>query len=514
MSSVDPGWGPPDPTGRFAETSVRHRPHRAAYVIAVIMALVGFLAVAVPIGIPFLVARWTEQPPLVVPDPAGGGPGVGDPYFPDYGSSGYDAIKYTISVDWDPAAKRLTGRTMINARAGQALPSFYVDLALPVGKVLVDGVPARHAKSGFQDVKITPQQPIPAGREFKIEIEYAGDPGSLQRNETRAWYATGQEWTAAGEPESAAWWYPSNDHPSDVALMDVSVRVPAAFEVISVGRLESRDTAGESDHDTWRWIARQPMASYLNFITIGQYEIKEGVAAGRPYLYAVSEQLPEAERKIAFAQLAKSESMITIMEEAFGPYPFSEFGGVVPVHNFWFGGLETQTRPIYQRQSILDQDYAPELIMHELAHMWYGDNVTVAQWDDIFINEAYASWAQWLYREQSGGPSAAESFAALYGRVKDRRDFWRVSMIDPGAGQLFSTVYTRGPMTLQALRHVIGDEAFFALAREWAADPGPRSVEQWMAAAQAKTSTDLGPFFDAWMRSASAPDPTAANGFG
>ncbi|GAB3740577.1 M1 family metallopeptidase [Microlunatus parietis] len=514
MSSVDPDWGPPDPWGRFNETPVRHRPYRAAYVFAVIMAVIAFLAVAVPVGIPFLVSRWTEQPPVVAPDPAGGRPGVGDPYFPDYGSSGYDAIKYTISVDWDPAAKRLSGRTVITARADQTLPSFYVDLALPVESVLVDGAPARHAKAGFQDVKITPREPVPAGRDFKITIEYAGEPGAVQRNETRAWYATGQEWTAAGEPESAAWWYPSNDHPSDVALMDVSVRVPAGFEVISVGRLESRDTAEEADHDTWRWIARQPMATYLNFISIGQYQIKEGVAAGRPYLYAVSEQLTEPERKIAFAQLEKSESMITIMEEAFGPYPFSEFGGVVPVHDFWFGGLETQTRPIYQRQAILDDDFAPELIMHELAHMWYGNHVTLAQWDDIFINESYATWAQWLYRERTGRQPAAEAFADMYGRVKDRPDFWRVTMIDPGPGQLFSTVYARGPMTLQALRTVIGDEAFFALAREWAADPGPRSVEQWMAAAQAKTSTDLGPFFDAWLRSTSAPDPTAANGFG
>jgi aminopeptidase N len=516
MLSVDPGWGPPDPSGRFPGTPVpiKHRPHRAAYVFAVIMALVVVAAIAIPAGLPIVIMRSGQvSAPMVLPDPGAGRPGVGDRYFPDYGSSGYDVIKYTISVDWDPAASLLTGRTMISARSTQPLASLYVDLAVPVSRVLVDGEEAQFAKSGFQDVKITPVRAVEAGQEFQVQVEYAGDPGKIRRDDIRAWYATGQEWTVAGEPESSAWWYPANDHPSDVALMDVSVRVPEGFEVISIGRLESRDVADEPDHDTWRWISRQPMATYLNFISIGQYEIKEGVEDGRPYLYAVSEQLPGPERQAAFANLAKSPELIAMMEEAFGPYPFSEFGGVVPVHDFWFGGLETQPRPIYQRQAIADREHGPELVMHELAHMWFGNNVTVAQWDDIFINESYASWAQWLYREQSGGRTANRSFADLYGRVKGIRDFWRITMIDPGADELFNTVYTRGPMTLQALRNVIGDDAFFALARDWAADPGPRSVEDWMVAAQARTSTDLGPFFDAWIRSETVPAATPENGF-
>ncbi|WP_152360461.1 M1 family metallopeptidase [Microlunatus speluncae] len=519
MSNVDPGWGPPDPSGRFSGAPVparppKHRPHRAAYVFAVIMVLVSLVLIAVPVGIPVLINRSTAEgsPPIVLPEPGAGKPGVGDRYYPDYGSSGYDVSKYTIAVDWAPAAGRLSGRTTINARAEQGLSSFYVDLALPVSRVLVDGAEARFAKSGFQDVKITPARPVEAGNEFQVQVEYAGEPGQVRRDDIRAWYATGEEWTVAGEPESSAWWYPANDHPSDVALMDVSVRVPTGFDVISIGRLESRDTADEQDHDTWRWISRQPMATYLNFISIGRYEIKEGVAAGRPYLYAVSEQIPGPQRQAAFANLARSPELITMMEQSFGPYPFSELGGVVPVHDFWFGGLETQTRPIYQREAIADPDHGPELVMHELAHMWFGNNVTLAQWDDIFINEAYASWAQWLYRERNGRP-ANESFTKLYDRVKGVREFWRITMIDPGADQLFNTVYSRGPMTLQALRNVIGDDAFFALARDWAADPGPRSVEDWMVAAQARTTTDLEPFFDAWLRSESVPAATPENGF-
>lgn len=86
-------------------------------------------------------------------------------------------------------------------------------------------------------------------------------------------------------------------------------------------------------------------------------------------------------------------------------------------------------------------------------------------------------------------------------------------MIDPGRQQLFDTVYLRGPMLLQALRNVIGDPAFFALAREWGTTPGSRSVEQWMAKAQSVTQVDLTSFFRAWIYGSTCPKRTAANGF-
>jgi aminopeptidase N len=145
--------------------------------------------------------------------------------------------------------------------------------------------------------------------------------------------------------------------------------------------------------------------------------------------------------------------------------------------------------------------------------MWFGDNVTLREWNDIFNNEAYASWAQWGLAERTGGRTANAALNAAYERTKDEGRFWQVTMIDPGADDLFSTVYVRGPMALQALRNVIGDEAFFALARDWSQRPGSRSLEDWMAAAQSHTTIDLQPFFDAWIFAPVAPERTAANGF-
>jgi aminopeptidase N len=485
-----------------------------------VLPVVLLVALAIPLGVAWEISRLrpttparSDSPPTASGAPDEGQPGVGDPYFPDYGSSGYDALKYTIAMSWDATDESLTATTQIAARATQTLRSFWFDLALTTQRVTVDGQPATFSKSGFSDVRVTPAQPIAAGAEFEVAVTYSGKPGQIKQGKISGWWTSGHEWTAAGEPESSVWWFPADDHPSDPALMDVSVRVPAGLEVISVGQLESKDTGQEPDFDTWHWVSHQSMATYLTFVTIGQYELQQGVEDGRRYVYAVSDQLSVDDRKRAFAALQRSASIVRVLESMFGPYPFTDLGGVVPAHKLWFSGLETQTRPIYERSAIVDGRFATSLMAHELTHMWFGDNVTLRQWNDIFDNEAYASWAQWGYAERTGGRSANDALNALYERTKDRADFWRITMIDPGKEHPFDAVYSRGPMVLQALRNVMGDTAFFTLAREWSHQRGARSLEEWMVKAQSKTSTDLLPFFQAWIYAPTAPARTAANGF-
>jgi aminopeptidase N len=522
MSSVDPRWAPPRASQALGAAQQRpavQRPHRVAYLLAVIMPVILLVALAVPVGVAWTIARLRQAPgsvttpPPADPNAIDGKPGLGDPYYPQAGNSGYDVAKYQIVINWDPATQTITGTTTISAHATQQLNSFYFDLVLHTDTVSVNGVPAEAVARGFSDVYVKPAAPITAGNSFQVVVAYSGKPADIQQSDVHPWWSSNGEWTAAGEPESAAWWYPSNDHPSDPALMDVSIRVPAGMEAISVGRLESADAGNEKDFNTWHWVTRQPMATYMNFIAIGQYELKQGLDHGRPYVYAVSEQLSPGDRKKAFAALMTSGMRIRTLETMFGPYPFSEIGGIVPVHKLWFGGLETQTRPVYDARSILNADFESSLIDHELAHMWFGDNVTVRQWNDIFISEGYASWAQWGARERRGGRPANDSLNRTYDRLADKDDFWKITMIDPGKAHLFDAVYVRGPMALQALRNVIGDDAFFKLARDWSQAPGSRTLEEWMAAAQSHTTVDLGPFFQAWIYSPTAPARTAANGF-
>ena len=490
--------------------------HPAAYLVAAVVPLLVLALVLAATGVPRTYGRSVPPAATTAPPPEPGAtdgrPGVGDPYYPRAGNSGYDVAKYTIAISWDPVSETLTGTTTLSARAASGLRSFYLDLALAPQSVSVDGLPAAFERQGFSDVRVQPAQTVAAGADFVVTVRYAGRPGDLRHGSVRPWWTTGQEWTAVGEPESSAWWFPANDHPSDPALMDVSIRVPDGLEAVSVGRLESRDSGQEEGYATWHWRARQPMATYLSFVTIGHYDLRQGTEDGLPYVYAVSQQLSQDSRRAAFGQLATSGAKLAALSALFGPYPFTELGGVVPAHKLWFGALENQTRPVYNAESILDAGFAPQLLTHELAHMWFGDNVTLRQWDDIATNEGYASWAEWGVRERSGGRPAQDSLQRAYDQLADRPAFWRITLDDPGRDHLFDTVYTRGPMMLQALRNVIGDDAFFTLSRTWAQDPGSRTLEDWMARAQTTTSTDLDPFFRAWVRSPTAPERTAANG--
>ncbi len=510
---VNPHWVAPP------ESPPRHRPPAVAYAVALVLPLFLLLLLAAPFGIALAVrAGRAAAPDEGRSEPGSGQPitgaaGAGDPYFPDYGSTGYDALAYAISISFDPGRQRITGTTTIKARATQDLASFYYDLVLKTDAVTVDGRPANVDTEGLQDVKITPATPIKAGAEFETKIDYSGDPARITSPRGHPWSVTNDEWTAAGEPESAAWWFPSNDYPSDPALMDVSVTVPVGMEAISVGRLISRDSDDRPDTATWHWRSEKPMATYLNFLSIGQYEIRESTVDGLQAVYAVSEQLKPEQRRLAFAAMERSPEVLRTFEPWFGPYPFAEIGGVVPAHRLGFGGLETQTRPVYGAESILDDGFAAGLVAHELAHMWFGDNVTVRQWNDIFDNEGYASWAQWAYLEARGGEKLNDHFERAYEATKNKPEFWKITMIDPGADHLFDAVYTRGPMLLQALRNRIGDKAFFTLARTWAQDPGSRSLEEWMVKAQSVTSVDLAPFFAVWVMGDTVPAPTKENGF-
>jgi len=238
------------------------QPHRIAYLLAVIMPLILVAVVATPLGLAWIIARQHQSPassttpPPPNPNATDGEAGLGDPYYPQAGNSGYDVTKYQIMINWDPATQSITGTTTISAQATQQLNSFYVDLALHTDKVTVNGVPAESAARGFSDVYIKPAQPIASGSTFQVVVNYSGKPGEIKQGDIQPWLATDGEWIVAGEPESSAWWYPANDHPSDPALMDVSIRVPAGMKAISVGRLESADSGNEKNFDTWHWIAR------------------------------------------------------------------------------------------------------------------------------------------------------------------------------------------------------------------------------------------------------------------
>jgi hypothetical protein len=207
--------------------------------------------------------------------------------------------------------------------------------------------------------------------------------------------------------------------------------------------------------------------------------------------------------RIAEAGLAQQSDIIDFLGESFGPYPFDLAGGIVDPALPGFA-LETQTRPVYSAAFFTEPFSATAVIVHELAHQWYGDSLTIRRWRHIWLNEGFATYAEWLWSEELGLDDPQEIFEAVYAAIPRRDPFWRRTIGNPGSGteNLFDfAVYYRGAMTLQALRNEVGDEDFFDILETWAQRRAGTLVTtpQFIALAERISGRQLDDLFEVWL---------------
>ena len=435
-------------------------------------------------------------PPSSAPPPdfRPGAEGIGDPYFPTYGNGGYDVGGYDLKLRYDPKSGELRGSATVTATATQDLSSFNLDLAhLKASAVTVDGRAARVVADG-NELVVTPAAGIRGGAAFTAVVEYAGRPQPLQNQSlgVGGWLRTADGGFALGQPESASTWFPVNDHPADKATFKLAMTVPEGVEALSNGVPLERTT--DAGWTTWRWAENAPMASYLATVVIGQYRVSTGTHAGKPMVIAIPESLP-ADGPAARA-MARTGEVADFLATQFGPYPFDAYGGIVLDDERVGYALETQSRPVYG-STFFRTGPETSVVAHELAHQWFGDSVALERWQDIWLNEGFASYAEWLWEEHEGTATAEESFARRYASFD-----WSEPPGDPGADGIFSlSVYQRGAMTVHALRKTIGDEKFFGLLKSWPAEQagGNVTTEEFIAAAEKAAGRDLDALFQAWL---------------
>jgi aminopeptidase N len=469
--------------------------------------LAGVLGLAACSSPPEPAAREATPSPTAARQFKPGAAGVGDDYFPRYGNGGYDVTRYVVKVRYDPATDRLTGTTTVQATATASLSAFHLDLAgLTVRGVTVDGVAARHARAG-DELVVTPAAGLTSGNGFTAEIRYEGTPKPLT-NETLGeggFRHTSDGAVALGQPESASTWFPVNDHPSDKATYDFEITVPEGLTAVSNGVPVGKAT--RAGWTTWKWAERSPMASYLSMVAIGNFRVTRAEHKGRPVFSAVTTKLPEG---AADASIARTVEVADYLEGVFGPYPFGSYGGVVVDDPGIRFALETQSRPVYS-STFFSRGANSGVVAHELAHQWFGDSVSLARWSDIWLNEGFATYAEWLWLEHDGGRTVQQSFDGEYFGAS--ASLWRTPPGRPGAANLFSdSVYQRGAMTVHALRVTVGDEAFFRIVRGWAADrrDGNVTTADFVAHAEQVSGRQLDALFDAWLHGTERPErPTA-----
>ncbi len=438
-----------------------------------------------------------------------GADGIGDPYYPLDGNGGYDVGSYGLELRFDPDSDVLSGTATVVATATATLSSFNLDLlGFEISSVTVDGEAAQTARDGGE-LTVTPAGSLAEGAEFTTVVAYEGVPEELDDGLGLAGFLqTADGSLAVGQPDVAASWFPVNDHPADAASVEVSITVPEGLEGISNGELV--DSSTEDGWTTWQWSAPDPMAPYLVMLAVGEFEIDEYEEDGIRYWDAIDPALAdepaqgtESIADIASASLARQPEAIAVLSEWFGPYPFDVAGGVVDdVPELGFA-LENQTRPVYSPAFFSDTGSGEVVVVHELAHQWAGDSVRLAGWQHIWLNEGFATYAEWLWAEHEGTSTPQEEFDRLARRPAGS-SFWRTAIGDPGpdSDDLFSeAVYVRGAMTVHALRMAVGEEAFAEIVLEWFTSEAGRAVttDDFVALAEEVSGEELDDLFAEWL---------------
>ena len=439
------------------------------------------------------------------PDVGSGVSGVGDVLFPDLGNPGLDVDHYDIDVAYDHDTGEIDGTVELSITATEPLDHFTLDaVGLDVSGVEVDGDVA-HYEVDDPELRIAPDVPIAKGASFEVTVSYTAEanPGNISAGVSAGWFRTESGSFVLDEPDGTRNWLPSNDHPSDKATYRFTIHVPAGLTGVANGDLVSHETAPDGS-ETWIWDEQQPMTTYLIQLMTGTLDVVDGTTPGGTPLTSV---VQAGDQTLMQPFLDVTGEQVDYFEQYFGPYPFDRYG-IAMTDGYIGGAMEEQGRSLFSAQDFAggQLDHGTELLLsHELTHQWFGDGVSPAQWQDIWLNESFATYGEWMWLEHAGYGTITD-FAAT--ALAERQDGPFATGTPDVQGLFGFEVYEGGAVVLQALRDEVGDDHFFTILRTWVQDNlyESRTSADFIALSSTVAGVDLTSFFQDWLYATDLPD--------
>jgi aminopeptidase N len=393
-------------------------------------------------------------------------PGTRPKYAPD---RVVDVEHLKLALDVDPSAQRITGTATLTARViAPGTRHVILDaVELEIERVSEGGKPVGFHHDGTR-LRVDLGSPHATGDTITLEIRYGGRPRRgiyfIQPDEAYPKKPT-QVWTQ-GQDEDSRFWFPCFDAPHEKATTELVARVPAGMYALSNGALVDDRTDG--DRRIMHWKLDVPHSCYL--VTLAVADFAELTERWRDI--EVSYLVQRGREADCKRTLARTPQMLELFSRLFGvSYPYPRYAQVF-VADFIFGGMENTSATtltdtvLLDERAALDQD-VDSLVAHELAHQWFGDLVTCRDWGEGWLNEGFATYSEYLWREHHEGRDAAdleldEWADAYFGEDSGRyRRTVATKLYDEPIDIFDHHLYEKGGRVLHMLRGVLGDDQFF-----------------------------------------------------
>ena len=439
---------------------------------------------------------------------------------PHYGRDrDFDVQHVRLDLKVDPEGKKLDGTAHITLSAlVDNLTRLEFDaVELDIKEVKISTGKISSFENTGQKLIVYLDKALKTSDSLAVSIRYSAKP-------RRGLYFIGPEksypdlpyqaWTQ-GEDEDNRYWFPSYDYPNDRASSEVVVTVPSKYTAISNGVLVETKEEKAKDTRTFHWKQDIPHSNYLTSIVVGQFALNKEKIEDVELEYYV----PKGREEEAKRSFDNTSKMIRFFGDFFGvKYPYPRYAQVV-VADFIFGGMENITattlteRTLHDKRAHLDFT-SDDLVAHELGHQWWGDLVTCRDWSHAWLNEGFATYCEFLFKEHDLGRDEAACY-----QMKDQEDYMEedeeryrrpiVSKTYIKPTELFDRhLYEKGGLVLHTLRYYLGDELFRKGLQHYAKTFREKVVEtdDFRRAVEDATGRSLQGFFDQWIYHGGYPE--------